>query len=318
MTSFLWATDQHLKDTNPSSRKDDWRVTCLDKIGQVKELARSLKVDAVLYGGDFFDVKTPSRTSHSLVQDVIEAHQDFPCPIYANVGNHDVKLSQLQYLDQSALGTLFEAGIFRKCFDDFELRLPGVRVVGIPFHGPVYDLDRFRRIQKLSDEKVLCMAHLLASPSGGAMFEGEDIIRYEDLQTLAPEVSVFCFGHWHKDQGIVTLPSGQIVVNIGSTSRGSLSQDNVDRIPAVSHIRLEDGVFSATKIPLRVKPAEEVFDFEKREKEEKRSSVLSSFVERVKQLSMETSKGNLDDDLKALDLPARVIEKAAFYLEQGK
>ncbi len=316
---FLWATDQHFKDTPPISRKDNWLETCLDKVRQVRDLAELHGVEAVLYGGDFFDVKVPSRTSHALVRSVIEAHSSFPCPVYSNVGNHDLKLGKLEFLSQGPLATLFACGTFKPCYDEHEFSTPLVRVVGIPFHGVNYDLTRFEKIRKKGSETIICMAHLLASPKGGTMFEGEDIIRYEDLMTLAPEVEVFCFGHWHKDQGIQTLPSGQIVVNVGSTSRGSLSQDNLDRIPSVALITVsEQGRCSAEQVFLKVKPAEEVFDLEKAKLEEERDQNLSLFVQRVKELSAGVSRTDLETELGAYGLPAKVYAKAVQYVEHAR
>ena len=72
------------------------------------------------------------------------------------------------------------------------------------------------------------------------------------------------------DQDIQVGIGGKQFVNIGSLTRGSLSQDNLDRIPSAAVLRCtEQGVEIEVK-PLNVRPAEEVFDVEGRARQVKR------------------------------------------------
>ena len=95
--------------------------------------------------------------------------------------------------------------------------------------GTVWDETTWAKIKKGEEDFLVVMCHMLASPTGGSMFEGEDIVRYSDL--AGPPADVFCFGHWHKDQGITEIAPKKHIVNVGSLSRGSLSQDDMDRRP---------------------------------------------------------------------------------------
>ena len=243
--NLVWRTDVHLSDRAPSSRTDDWADAVFDKLGQVRDLAREVNAAAISDGGDFFHIKSPTRNSHALVHRTAEHHSTYPCPVYCTPGNHDAVYGDYSFLPQQPLGVLFSTGVFKRLYDEHEAvfrRSDGltVRVVGIPYHGTSYDMERFTSIEKGDEDILICVAHVLASNKGGSMFEGEDIIKYADLVDTAPDV--FMFGHWHKNQGVEEI-GGKQFVNIGSLTRGSLSQDNLDRVPAAAVLRCtEKGV----------------------------------------------------------------------------
>jgi len=316
MIKLLWRTDIHMSDKTPVSRTDDWRATLTKKLKKVGELAKDF--DAVLDGGDFFDIKSPTRNSHSLVREMIDIHNDYPVPVYANVGNHDCVYGDYTFLHQQPLGVLFSSGCFKRLYDEHEVIFEKdglkVRVVGIPYHGVHYDMERFKSITKGDEDYLVCVAHVLASEKGGSMFEGEDIVKYSDLENLAPDV--WCFGHWHKDQGITEIAPNKWVVNIGSMTRGSLTQDNIERIPYLGSLCFDENGIHLKKIPLEVQPSEEVFDLAKREKEEIREDTMTTFVGSLKESLATCSETDLRESVMALEIPNSIKERALLYLEQ--
>lgn len=325
MVRLVWRTDVHMSDQAPSSRKDDWTATVLGKLRQVGLVADKIGADAVLDGGDFFHVKSPLQNSHSLIRRVVEAHAAYPCPVFANVGNHDCVWGDYTYLHQQPLEVLFSTGVFRRCYDEheavFEKDGVRVRVIGIPYHGTTYDLERFRRIKRGDEDHLVCIAHLLASPSGGTMFEGEDIVKYSDLTAYAPDV--FCFGHWHKDQG-VTKVGAKTIVNIGSLTRGALSQDEMQRQPACGVLTFTKQDVQVKVVRLKVAPAVDVFDVEGRVRAEKRSEMMDTFVESMRQkIVMQQGRG-LDEIVREMELPqaqgraGQVRERVLSYLERAE
>jgi DNA repair exonuclease SbcCD nuclease subunit len=289
MLKLVWRTDVHIGLRNPSSRKDDWVEAVLDKLGQVGRIARKEGATAVLDGGDFYNDKRPDANKNILQAKIARVHKDYPCPVYANVGNHDVPYGKIENLEPTALNVLFEAGIFERCYDNheavFEQNGIKVRVVGIPYHGTKYDLNRFASVVKRDEDYLVVMAHVLASDAGGSMFEGEDIIKYSDL--LKFDGDLFCFGHWHKNQGIVEIGKGKKVVNIGSLTRGSLNEDNRDRIPACALLTFDENGFAAEEIPLVVKPADEVFRIEEKDFRKEQEAREEQLYEALHEVSLE-------------------------------
>lgn len=321
MIRLVWRTDVHLSDATPSSRKDDWTTTVLGKLEQVGLIAEKVKAHAVLDGGDFFHVKSPGRNTHDMVRRVAELHAKYTCPVYANVGNHDCVYGDYQYLNQQPLGVLFSTGVFKRCYDNHEVTFREgdlkVRVVGVPYHGTTYDMERFKNIKKGDEDFLICMAHVLASPSGGSMFEGEDIIKYSDLEGLDPDV--FLFGHWHKDQGVVEN-YGKVIVNIGSLTRGSLSQDEVTRRPGCAILEFQKGKPIVCKVArLNVGLAEEVFDVEGRIRAESRASTMDAFTDSIREKLILNQDQSIQDILNTMtDIPDLVKERVLLYLERAE
>ena len=325
MLSLLWRTDVHWRAHTPESRKDDWVETVARKTIECGEIARRYQCLAVLDGGDLFDDKLPVRTPHRLVSRVARIHAAYPCDTYGNVGNHDVRLGKLDNLPENPLETLFASGAIKRLYDEHEAVFSAdgvkVRVVGIPYHGPRYELDRFRNIERGDEDWLVCCAHVLASPQGGEMFKNEDIVKYGDLETLAPSVDVFCFGHWHKNQGITQLNERQWIVNVGSLTRGALTEDNVEREPGVVVMgfwpRDRGGPPTLEFVKIGIEPGPEVFDLEKRVKAEARAMTVDAFVESVKQELQSSSDEPFVEIIEALDIPDEVRERALEYIEKA-
>lgn len=319
MVKLVWRTDVHLSDQGPIARKDDWSATVLGKLRQVGLVAGKVGADAVLDGGDFFHIKSPLQNSHALIRRTAEVHASYPCPVYANVGNHDCVWGDYSYLPQQPLGVLFATGVFRRCYDEheavFERDGVKVRVVGVPYHGTTYDLERFRRIRRGDEDHLVCIAHVLASEKGGSMFEGEDILRYQDLLEFAP--TCFAFGHWHKDQG-VTVVGDKTIINIGSLTRGSLAQDDVSRQPSCAILTFAKGSPVDVKVVrLNVGAASEVFDVEGRRQAEKRAETLDSFVESVRARITTPQGVDVRETVRGLPVAQAVRERALALLERA-
>ena len=128
------------------------------------------------------------------------------------------------------------------------------------------------------------------------------------------------------DQGVETLEafytedntaSKKHFVNIGSLTRGSLSQDEVQRRPACAVISCSKSGVSIEVRRLKVKPAEEVFDVHKRRRQVARQMEMDSFVNKIKEdLQPKTDGQTFDDMLQELDISNAVKEKVLEYLEK--
>ena len=316
--TLVHRTDLHLSDEPPASRTDDWASTCIDKLAQIGEIARATRAAAVIDTADFFHLKSPSRNSHSLVQRAADVHLTYPCPVYSNIGNHDVKYGAMEFLSESPLGVLFSSGVFHRLYDEHEAVFEGggikVRVVGIPYHGTKYDMNRLTSLVKGDEDYLVVSAHLLASPGGGTMFEAEDIVKYSDLANMAPDV--WCFGHWHKNQGIREVATGKWVVNLGSLTRGSLTQDEMNRTPSVAVMDFSKRGVAIREVQLRVTPAKDVFDVAGRQRMEARTASVDALVDNIRVTVASRAEGSLLEAVRAsADVPSHVKERTLSYLE---
>ena len=319
MISFVVRTDTHINDKAPESRCDDYMETVLDKLRQVGQVARDRKVNAVLDNGDFFHNKAASKNSHTLVKRVVEVHKAYPCPVYENPGNHDFPYGNVDYIDKQPLGVLFATGIFHRMddirFEDEDGLI--VRVVGLPYKVDfsVFDFDMER-----GDEDVLIVAaHTYASPTGTECFGREQFLSYSELAECTPDL--FIFGHLHVDQGIQEV-LGKPFINLGSLTRGSLTHDNLERIPRIGYIKVEkiDGEIkiSTEAIPLEVKPASEVFDLVKHERIQKERKDIDQFIETLSASATVEDGDDIGEAIKTLDVfEQEVRERALEYLERA-
>lgn len=318
--SFIFRTDVHVADQSPVSWKGDYPSEIWSNLEQIGEFARKYQVTAVLDGGDYFHVKAPTKNSHALVARSAAIHAAYPCPTWCIEGNHDVKHNNLDTIDGQPLGVLFESGAFKhlreQVFKEGDVQ---VRVVGMPY-SPVRELSELQAIRKQpGDTHLVAIVHALASenpPSHVDDFFGEPVFRYSDL-IVEGGPDVWCFGHWHRDQGVVDI-QGRRFVNQGAVSRGALIRENLQRTPKVALLEFGEEGFEVSSIPLKVAPAAEVFDIERKERLEKERRSIDQFVERLKaDIAIDPSDG-IEGSIQALDFAQDIKTLALGYLERAR
>lgn len=319
---FLFRTDVHAADKAPVSWKADYRAEVLDNLRQIGDLAKTYKVDAVLDGGDFFHVKSPVKTSHSLVVEVMQLHaKHYPCPVYSIEGNHDVVGNNLDTIDQQPLGVLYTAGTFKMLREEvFERDGVKVRVVGIGYNKSL-TVEDIQALRKTDEDCLIAVVHALASenpPPSVEEFFGEPVFKYDSL-IFDRGPDVFLFGHWHRDQGISVI-DGRHFVNQGAVSRGALVKENLERIPKVALITVEKGVLEVESIPLSVLPASEVFDLEAKQRQDTENVVIDMFVQELNtnfevadsEVSVEAAIANMSN----MNFATTIRDRALQYFER--
>lgn len=318
--TLVFRTDVHASDRSPVSWKGDYPAeiwACLEQIG---EIARQVSAQAVLDGGDYFHTKAASRNSHDLVRRTADLHRAYPCPVYAIVGNHDITYNNLGSLPRQPLGVVFASGVFQPLDETvFESGGVRVRVVGLPY-SPTRTVEELRSIRKKSgDQYLVAVIHALAgkTPQDKAEdFFRESVFCYRDLVAYdGPDV--WCFGHWHKDQGITEI-DGKLFVNQGAVSRGALIRENTERTPQVAILEATPSGITVRTVSLAVPPATEVFDFERKEKQEREGRDIDQFIARLQSDSVFDPSLSIEDNVAALDFAVEVRDLALEYLELAR
>jgi DNA repair exonuclease SbcCD nuclease subunit len=317
--SFIFRTDVHVADHSPASWKGDYPAEIWNSLEQIGDLARRYDCQAVLDGGDYFHVKAPTRNSHRLVAKSAVVQAAYPCPTLCVEGNHDIKHNNLDTLSEQPLGVLYESGVFEHLRDtSFETDGVRVRVVGVPY-SMTRTLEDLRAIKKQDGEYLVAVVHSLASenpPDHVQEFFGEPVFRYKDL-VYKDGPDVWCFGHWHRDQGIVTI-EGRKFVNQGSVSRGALVKENLTRVPKVALLEFDADGFEVASIPLKVAPASEVFDVERKERQDQETQTIEAFVDHL-QADLEVGDDvSIEDTIETLNFSKEVGRVAVEYLEKAR
>lgn len=318
--SFLFRTDTHVSDRSPVSWKGDYPAEIWSSLEQIKQLAKSREATAVLDGGDYFHVKTARRTSHAAISRTASIHRAYSCPVFCVEGNHDLEHNNLDSVAYQPLGVLYSCGVFQHLrdavFDDGSLR---VRVVGVPYH-PRRTLGELLRIQKQpGDDYLVAVVHALASedpPPRVEEFFGEPVFRYSELVT-ADGPDVWCFGHWHRDQGIVEI-NGKRFVNQGAVSRGSLTKENTERTPKVSLVEFTPTGLFTEELALAVAPAVDVFDMERKERAETEARSIDSFIELLQADAAFDPSRSVEANIREMDFAVEVRDLALSYLAKAR
>lgn len=329
MTKFtiITASDIHIGDINPRSRIDDFKETILGKIEQIRKECIKRDADAFIIAGDLFNFKNPNKNTHGLVRELIELFKKFKCPIYMIPGNHDLTGNNLESLKEQPLGVLFASGTVINLAEEKlskkghrglgESTLPKVSLVGIPYMEDL-DISSITLPPKENCIAQICVLHLYAGPQAGVVFK-ERLYGYDEIASL--ESNVFVIGHYHVDQGIQVL-NDKHFINLGAITRGSIAEENINHQPKIGIIKINsDGdktTIETESIPLQIKPAEEVFDLVKREKEKKEIIEIQQFVDQlIIGTSSATAHDSIESTIDKMEVAKAVKEKVLFFIHEA-
>lgn len=318
---FVTFTDIHISSVNPSSRKGNFEQDVYDKLEQVKIIGEKVEADFFICAGDLFNLKAPMRNPHALNSRLINLFKSFPAPIYATEGNHDLRQDSYETFDEQPLNVIYasdaliQARNIKKTTNNITYRIRS-----IPFQEEP-DLSAIERANDDVDLSIFIM-HLYATLDGGMLFKTK-LFSYNEIAQLKDDI--FVLGHYHVDQGIETLTEfgkPQHFVNVGSITRGTLSDEDVKRLPKVAVITVtkDNGkiVIENDIIRLKVKPVEEVFDLVVHEREKKEQKEAQEFVSKLKTEMVEVPKEDrITDEVNQLDLDKKVLDKVNYFLNEA-
>jgi DNA repair exonuclease SbcCD nuclease subunit len=320
--TFVSTSDIHISDVNPPSRLDNFKEAIFDKISQMRVACKKLNADAALIAGDLYNIKQPMKNSHALNQQLIAEFRQFPCPIYMIEGNHDLTANRLESLKDQPLGVLFaDKTLLQLRHEIIEKNGNKVSLVGVPFIDDL-DLDTLV-IPDKNDAKIqICLMHLYAGMKAGMMYK-ERLYGYDELAKFSPDI--FVLGHYHVDQGIYDL-NGKYFISLGSMSRGTMHEENTEHQPQLGFIRItvdDEGNVekSLRSIKLRVKPAIEIFDMDKKAEEKKESEAIKLFVEKLatEAVAMNVQKGDVVENIiEQMNVASVIQDRVLHYIQLAR
>lgn len=327
---LLTAGDIHISDTNPRSRTDNFKETMLGKIEQLRAASKKLRADAVLLTGDIYNLKNPVKNSHDLNRELIEILKRFDCPVYAIPGNHDLTADDLDTLSAQPISVLFASGALKnlsyEAASNINIVKNGLKVslVGIPYlkDFKISQLKMPLLPPKDSDCAVqICTMHIYAGPKAGKMHK-ERLYGYDELSVLSPDI--FVLGHYHFDQGIQWLDK-KCFINLGSISRGTLTDERIEHAPKFGYIKVSretkqsEVKIDVDSIPLKIKPASDVFDLKKRADEEKQGEDIEKYVAHlVAEASSKDAKMTVEDQMKKMNIEKEIQDTVLELIKEAR
>jgi DNA repair exonuclease SbcCD nuclease subunit len=274
MTKVLLIGDLHVSDTPPVNCMDSYTDDIIEILMWLADYARNNDIDAVIWSGDIFDKKSPSKNSHALVLRMLEVVKEHEGKLWIVPGNHDVQYDRMDtLLTQQPLGVLFRAGAH--LLDGWHESLP---IYGVPWQRDWAHLDDTFLSWRLREHSD-CLAVMHASIFPPELVEA---VPYENLPAADVAKAMgnsgyLYYGHIHDYHGIFDVDN-VMFANMGAISRGSLTESNKTR--AVKACIWETGE-GFTELDVPHKPADEVFKLEAAEVRAAQALDMEEFLRAV-------------------------------------
>lgn len=261
MALYLCVNDIHATRRPPSRCTDTYWPDLVDLLAQSTVVAAARDVSGVIWAGDVFHHKAPVRTDHGVVQDLISIIRAYPCPVWIVPGNHDIQHDRLDSIETTQpLGVLFRTCAQRlEGWDGYD-DAARLDLYGVPWQqewseqGIRDALDDWRR------ETYGCslvVTHAPIYPPGREPgYEGAEFTPASWWADAMGNTGYLLYGHIHEPHD-VWRHDGVTFCNYGALSRGSLDEYNLKREVGIALWDTDTGRFEF--VPLKARPAEEVF-----------------------------------------------------------
>jgi Icc-related predicted phosphoesterase len=318
---YLLLADIHASERPPSSCTASYMDDLFDLLYQTVNIAEQAQVAAVIWAGDVFHSKAPSRVSHRLMQRMLQLLGYYPCPVYVVPGNHDMQNDRLDTLaDTQPLGVLVRSGKLRPLIGWMADAQGSGPVFGVPWlqhwddESVIGALAGFRGSPQVADTSrhFLVVTHAPLYPEGREL-QYEFYPARSFATAMGTPACVF-YGHVHEPHGTwslgITVETSQGIdnwttafCNNGALSRGSLHEYNLTRQVGVTIWDSETGQF--TFLPLKARPAEEVFRLREAGQVADTQRRLDDFLASVGSTSLDVmSAETVVAHIRSLGLPA--------------
>lgn len=323
-TMVICVGDIHLSDRPPASCNDGYVEDILDMLSYVARLEKATNADAVVWAGDVFHHKQPSRTSHATVLKLMVVAQQYQRPPLVVTGNHDIMSDRLDTLEKQPLGVLYESGVLKK----LEGWHPTLPICGIPWQqrwlspGAIKeafstwrtrDKSHGKAYEKMETKNSLAVTHAPIYPptvADNVLFE---LLPLPEVSEAMGNVGYLYYGHIHEPHYKFEV-DGVEYANMGSISRGSLHEYNLNRKIQVAIWTPEHG-FVPVDIPH--KPASEIFKLAEAQEKKSEKLSLDSFLAEVGSATLDiSSTGSIIDHVRRMEIEENVKSKSIELLEE--
>jgi len=309
--SIIGICDPHFSAHNPSAWKVDYLEETLKTLEQVFLYAQKEHVDAIVWAGDIFHLKSPTRNPLWFVTSLIKILRKAGCPHYTIAGNHDLKWGSLEGLEGQPLELLIESGAMSLL--DTESVLFSNQETSLEIAGKSYEHgNAVEPVFSSQAQWKLAVGHYWFGKNTGTMF-GEPVFGPEYLEKWA--ANVFLIGHHHEDQGIVEK-TGKYYCSQGSMSRTGAHKQDLTRKPAAVWMTFTKASFEGKVLRPKVRAMEQLIDIRQREQIKKEEEEIEKFIETLKDNEMM----GLDPKkiLEEMNLDKEIKERVQRYLEEAE
>lgn len=318
MSTIVCVGDIHVSDRAPASATESYTDDIVTMLKWVADYASEINADAVVWAGDIFHHKSPSRNSHALVLKMIDVVKHHKVPLWCVTGNHDVTNGIIESVrEKQPLGVLYESGL-----NELIGWHPTLPLFGIPWRESWTETgDPAKAVEGWEDSEndpagSLMVTHAPIYPPKEAenqMFDLVPTMGPDGLSAALGNRGFVYYGHIHEDHGVFDV-EGVTYANMGAISRGSLHEYNLSREIKVAVWSPTQGF---TEVAVPHKPAAEAFRLVEVTEEREEKMNLETFLADVGSRRLEiSSTGTVIEHIKQRDdVPVRIRKKAIEILE---
>lgn len=304
---LLYFGDFHHRQKAPVSRIDDWESSIDAKIAEIKQLAATNNVAALLQPGDFLDspkvsdeyvyqiiAKWSNLDVNQLVLRVISGEltpEDLyreikqSIPKIGIIGNHELFGHSNKAFNKTSLSLLNQIGFMNLVTKENPIILKSeegftIAITGANYHA---DIDRDTSHQDYLVEKKLGDFHIHLVHGYGTNLDFGDLIPHTKIQELgATQADLTIIGHDHIGFDPIEV-NGKWFVNPGAPVRLSNDAKEMARQPKVMLIDFNKNGFKLDVVPLAsAKDSNLVLDRSKIEHKHEQQQKLDEIKDTIK------------------------------------
>ena len=242
---FLFSTDGHLSARKPIARKEktdkEYIETQLRKRKQMYDYSVENGIMDLIDGGDFFNAWKPKELPALLIK-YLELRNRYSFNDFVDIGNHDLKFHNLDFLNDSAIGILSELKLITISEDwTFHTKEDNIKLNFFHFGQ---ELDKRELIEGTN---IAIVHENIFEKQVPPYMTGYTV---KELREVLPGYDLYLCGHNH--QKFCVIDEDFIVVNGGSVMRLNTKQKNFK--PAFWEIEIINGNVGVKEIPFDIEP----------------------------------------------------------------
>jgi DNA repair exonuclease SbcCD nuclease subunit len=263
MFDFIAAADLHLTNERPEKRKGNYVEQIFDKFEQILKITKSsTKTNLLLVAGDFFDSPT---VPYNITREVIKLLKKYNTDILGIPGQHDIRYHQ-SGLKDTPLGVLVESGFISvENKTNLDITLAGWN-------------------EEPKEDSEIIVIHKMITEKFG-LFPGHDYTNAKTILKQYPLAKLIISGDNHRPH--LVKYKNRFQLNCGSMVRKT--KDQIDYIPSVWGIKIFPEI-EIHQLKLNIESQENVFDFDKIEKEEIQNEIKKEAEELINKFTQELEK----------------------------
>ena len=216
---FLITGDWHIDRDKIKTRQDDVLSTCMDKLGQIFQIAQTHKCEAILQPGDFFESHKANDFLKQFIINFLKSGMA-NIPVYTVFGQHDLRYHSSN-INNTPLKVLESAGVV-SFLGDRPLIYPqdGVNIYGASWFEDVPEI-----LEEMRGVNILVLHKMIVDDK---IWEGQEDHTYGKILLTKTKYDLIVSGDNHKH---FIMHSGQgssigkrLLINCGSMLRTRIDQ----------------------------------------------------------------------------------------------